>query len=159
MTNIGAVRPSDTHRTTRKGHRMRRALVSNISNIKAANLALIIHNNLDAVGQFFTPDYVVHVTGQTMALGHDGIRRMLRMYRRAFADIQLEVEILVTAKDRVAWLRTFRATHKGDFKGFPATGRPIVWRDMVASRFRDGLIAEDWLITDLAERLLLARKR
>jgi len=30
---------------------------------------------------------------------------------------------------------------------------------MVTSRFRDGLIAEDWLITDLAERLLLARKR
>ena len=31
-------------------------------------------------------------------------------------------------------------------------------RDMVTSRFRDGLIAEDWLITDLGERLL-ARKR
>ena len=30
---------------------------------------------------------------------------------------------------------------------------------MVTSRFRDGLIAEEWLITDLAERLLLARKR
>jgi hypothetical protein len=30
---------------------------------------------------------------------------------------------------------------------------------MVTSRFRDGLIAEDWVITDLTERLLLARKR
>jgi predicted ester cyclase len=81
------------------------------------------------------------------------------MYRRAFADLQVEVEILVKAKDRVAWQRTIRATQKGDFKGFPATGRRIVWRDMVTSRFRDGLIAEDWFITDLAERLLLARKR
>ena len=26
-----------------------------------------------------------------------------------------------------------------------------------AARFRDGLIAEDWVITDLAERLLLAK--
>jgi hypothetical protein len=43
--------------------------------------------------------------------------------------------------------------------GFPATGRPIVWRDMVTSRFQDGRIAEDWVLTDLAERLLLARKR
>ena len=32
-------------------------------------------------------------------------------------------------------------------------------REMVTSRFRDGLIAEDWFLTDLAERLLLARKR
>jgi hypothetical protein len=30
---------------------------------------------------------------------------------------------------------------------------------MVTSRFRNGLIAEDWVITDLAERLLLAKKR
>jgi hypothetical protein len=29
---------------------------------------------------------------------------------------------------------------------------------MVTSRFSDDLIAEDWLITDPAERLLLARK-
>jgi hypothetical protein len=30
---------------------------------------------------------------------------------------------------------------------------------MATSRFDNGLIAEDWVITDLAERLLLARKR
>jgi predicted ester cyclase len=81
------------------------------------------------------------------------------MYRRAFPDLQVEVEVLVEGTDRVAWQRTLRATHLGDFKGFPATGRPIVWRDMVTSRFRDGLIAEDWLVTDLADRLLLERKR
>jgi predicted ester cyclase len=91
--------------------------------------------------------------------GHGGIRRFLGMLQRAFPDLQVQVEILVEAKDRVAWQRTLRATHQGDFKGFPATGRQIVWRDMVTSRFRDGLIAEDWVITDLAERLLLARKR
>ena len=81
------------------------------------------------------------------------------MYRRAFADLQVEVEILVEAEDRVAGQRTIRATHKRDFKGFPATGRAIVWRDMVRSRFRDGLIAEHWVISDLAERLRLARKQ
>jgi hypothetical protein len=31
--------------------------------------------------------------------------------------------------------------------------------EQFASRFRDGLIAEERVITDLAERLLLARKR
>lgn len=80
-------------------------------------------------------------------------------YRRAFRDIQIGVDILVQAKDRVAWQRAVRATHKGGFKGFPATGRGIVWRDMVTSRSHEGLIAEDWVVTDLAERLLLARKK
>lgn len=129
------------------------------SKITAANAELITHNHLDAVGEFFAPDYVVHLTSQRMALGHDGVRRILRMYRRAFPDLQIEVEILVSAKDRVAWQRTFRAIHTGAFKGFPATGRSITWREMVTSRFQDGLIAEDWLISDLAECLLLGRKK
>jgi len=50
---------------------------------------------------------------------------------------------------------------QGTWEGRPsnhASGHRIVWRDMVASRFRDGRIAEEWVITDLAERLLHARK-
>jgi steroid delta-isomerase-like uncharacterized protein len=114
---------------------------------------------LDAIGDFFATNYVAHLTSNDLKGGHNAIRRFLNAYRRAFSDIKVEVEILVQAKDRVAWQRTLRATHTGNFKGFPATGRRIVWRDMVTSRFRNGLIAEDWVITDLAERLLLARKR
>ena len=127
--------------------------------IQDANAALIADGRLDAIGDFFTRDYLVHLTGQNLAGGHDTIREILTTYRRAFPDLQVQVEILLEGKDRVAWQRTLRGTHQGDFKGFPATGRPIMWRDMVTSRFRDGLIAEDWVITDLAERLLLARKR
>jgi hypothetical protein len=78
---------------------MKRSLASKI---QAANSALIANGNLDALGEFFTPDYVGHVTDQDMALGYDGIRRVLRMYQRAFTNIQIEVEILVEGKDRVA---------------------------------------------------------
>jgi len=129
------------------------------SRIQAANSALIAGGNLDAVAEFFTPDYVAHLTDQDLTGGHGAIRRFLGELQRAFPDLQAGVEILVEAQDRVAWQRTLRGTHQGDFKGFPASGRPIVWRDMAISRFRDGLIAEDWVITDLAERLLLARKK
>ncbi len=75
------------------------------------------------------------------------------------ANFTLIAKILVEGKDRVAWQRTLRGAQQGAFKGFPASGREIMWRDMVTSRFRDGLIAEEWVVTDLAERLLLARKR
>ena len=111
------------------------------------------------MSDFFTPDYIVHLTDQDLAGGHDLVRNALAMYRSAFPDIQIEVEILVEAKDRVAWQRTIRGTHKGAFKGFPATERSMVWREMVTSRFHDGLIAEEWLVSDLAERLLIAKKR
>lgn len=126
--------------------------------ILAANRSLIIDGTLDAVRDFFTSDYVAHVTGEDMRLGHDGVLRILDMYRRAFTDMTVEVEILVESEPRVSWQRIFRAVHTGTFKGFPGTGRETVWRDMITSQFRDRLIAEDWIITDLAERLLLARR-
>lgn len=132
---------------------------SHASQIEAANAALIVNGDLAAIGEFFSPDYVAHLTGQDMAGGHKAVRKIVAAYRRAFRNVRIEVEILVKAKDRVAWQRTLRATHEDNFKGFPATDRPTMWRDMVTSRFEDGLIAEDWVITDLAERLLLARKR
>ena len=128
------------------------------SRIEAANVALIVHRNLDWVSEFFAPNYVGHGTDRDIA-GRSGIRTFLGTLLRAFPDLEIEVEILVNARDRVAWQRKLRATHTRNYKGFPATGRSIVWRDMVTSRFRNGLIAEDWMMTDLAERLLLARKR
>ena len=128
------------------------------SKIQAANSALIANGKLEAIGEFFAKDYVVHVTEQDRADGHDAIRGFLSAIQKAFSDLEIEVEILVEGEDRVAWQRTLRGTQNGAFMGFPATGRRVVWRDMVATRFRDGMIAEEWAITDLAEHLLRARK-
>jgi len=127
--------------------------------IHAAHSALFASSNMDAIEEFFAPDYVAHVTERDMDGGHAFLRQFLGMLHRAFPDLEVHVEILLEGEDRVAWQRTLRGTHKGAFMGFPASGRPLVWRDMVTSRFHEGLIAEDWSISDLAERLLLARKR
>ncbi len=127
--------------------------------ITEANAAILVDGNLDAIPEFFAPDYVAHATENDMTGGHVAIRRMAQRWRRAFPDLSAEVEILVEGSDRIAWQRTLRATHKGDYMGFPATGLKLVWRDMVTSRFQDSLIVEDWVITDLAEQLLRARKR
>lgn len=132
---------------------------SNASNIKNANSTLLVDGNLDAIGEFFADDYIVHITDGDFAGGPALVRQSLGLYLKAFSERQVEVQVLVESEDRIAWQRTVRAMHNGSFKGFPASGRPIVWRDMVVSRIRGGLIAEEWLTTDLAERLLLERHR
>jgi steroid delta-isomerase-like uncharacterized protein len=127
------------------------------SKIRVANRTLLGEGSADAIPDFFTPDYVLHLTDQDMT-GHTVIRGFIGMIRRAFPDLQVEVEVLAEGGDRVAWQRVLRGTHQGDFMGFPASGKPLLWRDMVTSRLKDGLIAEEWAVTDLAERLLLTRK-
>jgi len=56
-------------------------------------------------------------------------------------------------------VRTLKGTHKVAFKGFPDSGHEIVWCDMVTSEIQDGKIIQEWVVTDLAERLLLSRKK
>ena len=45
------------------------------SKIEAANSALMANGQVDAIGEFFTPDYVAHLTDQDMTGGHDAIRK------------------------------------------------------------------------------------
>lgn len=127
--------------------------------ILSATSALFCDGQLEAIGEHFAPDYLVHITDQDLRGGPELIRSVVELYRGAFPDLAVEVQFFLASADTVSWQRTMRATQTGAFKGFPATGQPMVWREMVVSRFSNSLIAEEWVVTDLAERLLLARKK
>ena len=86
------------------------------------------------------------------------VEGFLGMIHQAFQDLHVDLEILVVGEDRIAWQRTFRAKHTGKFLGFAPSGKPMIWRDVGTSRFHEGRIAEEWVVTDLAERFLLAKK-
>lgn len=127
--------------------------------IRDANAALLERGDLDQVPSFFATDYVTHITQGPQRAGRDMVRAYVQRISRAFSDVTVTVDILAVAPPRVAWQRTIRATHTGAYAGFPATGKAITWRDMITSRFEEGRFAEDWLVSDLAEQLLRARKR
>lgn len=76
-----AVRRQTTNCTSKERRGVAR---TNTATIEAANSALIVKGNLNEVADFFTPDYVAHVTGQDFTGGHDVIKKIARTYRRAF---------------------------------------------------------------------------
>ena len=71
---------------------------SRTSTIEAAN------RTLDAIDEFFTADYVALGTDQKIE-GHGAIRKFVRGLQQGFPNLEVEVEILVKTKDRVAWQR------------------------------------------------------
>ena len=127
------------------------------SHIRTVNDALLNRGQTDLVPEFFTRDYVVHLADRDFR-GHTFVVGFVQQLRYLFPDLALEVEVLVNDGGRVAWRRTYRGVQSGAFRGFPASGKTIEWQDMVVSRFEDGLIAEEWTTTDLAEHLLLSRR-
>ena len=130
-----------------------------LEHIRRANRALIGDGDLDAVGEFFAADYVVHADGKSHR-GHRFVRGFVSKLREALPDVgMVEVDELLSSGDSVTWRRVLRGTHEAELTGLPPSGRRVTWREMVVSRFEGGKIAEEWLVSDLAAQLLLALPR
>jgi steroid delta-isomerase-like uncharacterized protein len=85
--------------------------------------------------------------------GRETWRQGFEMMRRAFPDLQAHIEDIVAAEDKVAVRVRFRGTHSGEFLGFPATGRTVEYVSHEFYRIAGGLIAEEWICSDMATLL------
>jgi steroid delta-isomerase-like uncharacterized protein len=77
-------------------------------------------------------------------------REGFELMKRAFPDLQAQVEDVVAAGDKVAVRVRFRGTHSGEFLGIPATGRTVEYVSHEFYRIAGGLIAEEWICSDTA---------
>jgi steroid delta-isomerase-like uncharacterized protein len=82
--------------------------------------------------------------------GPEAWREGFELMKHAFPDLQAHIEDLVAADDKVAVRLRFRGTHSGEFLGIPATGRAIEYVSHEFYRVADGLIAEEWICSDMA---------
>ena len=105
-------------------------------------------DQIDSAGQFFWEDMVeqVPLPGQGPGLG--GLKDVLRGMRAGFPDMHWTVEEQIAEGDKVVTRFEWTGTHRGEFLGVPATGRPVrVW-GMVIDRIEDGKIKDTRIIMD-----------
>jgi steroid delta-isomerase-like uncharacterized protein len=123
----------------------------------AANVALV-RSTLDAFNEgdldtcvaLMGPDFVMNLAGLPPMRGPDVWRQGAGVIRLGFPDLHARIDDLVAEGDRVAVRLTFRGTHQGEFLGIPATGRTVEYVSHEFYRFADGLVAEEWICSDLA---------
>lgn len=70
--------------------------------------------------------------------------------RQAFPDIEAHIHDIFGVGDRVAVRLSFRATHSGEFLGVAATGRSVRYVSHEFYRLAAGVIAEEWICSDVA---------
>ena len=97
------------------------------------------------------PDIVIHYAEMPEPLqGRETWQQGFELMKRAFPDLQAHVDDIVAADDKVALRLMLRGTHQGEFQGIPATGRTIGYVSHEFYRVQDGLIAEEWICSDMA---------
>jgi steroid delta-isomerase-like uncharacterized protein len=97
------------------------------------------------------PDIVIHYAEMPKPVhGRDTWQHGFELVKRAFPDIEIQIDDLVAVDDKVAVRLTLRGTHQGEFQGIPATGRTISYVSHEFYRVANGLFAEEWICSDMA---------
>ena len=105
-------------------------------------LTMLNDHDPDGVDGFVAVDYINH--NPAVEDGREGNRVFWRDFFIAFPDIEMTMDDLIVAGDRVVGRFTYRGTHDGPLYGMPATGKPIEMRSIDIWRTENGEFVEHW---------------
>jgi steroid delta-isomerase-like uncharacterized protein len=129
---------------------------SAVANVELVRAGFEAFNAGDADGclAFTAPDFVINLAELPGPQhGHDVWRQGFELMKHAFPDLEAHSEDIFGAEDKVAVRLRFRGTHSGEFLGIGATGRAVEYVSHEFYRIADGLIAEEWICSDMATLL------
>jgi predicted ester cyclase len=67
---------------------------------------------------------------------------------KALPDMRIEIEDIIAQGEKVVPCFTFNVTHRGEFPGFAATGKPVKSPGIHINLFADGQCIEVWSVLD-----------
>jgi steroid delta-isomerase-like uncharacterized protein len=129
------------------------SLAANVELVRAGFEAFNA-GNVDGCLAFMAPDFVINLAELPGPQhGHEVWRQGFELMKQAFPDLEAHIEDIFAAQDKVSVRLRFRGTHSGEFLGIGATGRTVEYVSHEFYRIADGLIAEEWICSDMATLL------
>ncbi len=111
---------------------------SHLATLARNALERVCSGGPDPASRYYSPELVDHVNDLEFH-GLEGARRSVEIYKRMLSDLRITVEEQVTAGDRVVSRFVVTGSNRG---------RRVRFGGITISRFEDGLIVEDWSVTD-----------
>jgi steroid delta-isomerase-like uncharacterized protein len=108
--------------------------------------------DIEAADKYVAPSYVIHHdpgdpwNGKVLDLA--GYKERVILSRAPFPDQHFDIQELFEDGDAVVVTWLWTATHKGDFPGFPASGKQIKMSGATVYYFSGSMVRGHWQITD-----------
>jgi len=119
-----------------------------------AGLQALNAGDADGCLALMAPDFIINLAElPEPRRGHAAWRQGFELIRNAFPDLHASIEDIFTDGDKVAVRLRLRGTHSGEFLGMPPAGRAVEYVSHEFYRIAGGLIAEEWICSDLATLL------
>ena len=77
-------------------------------------------------------------------VGRAGAKQQIQTFRNAFPDLELRIDDIFEADDKVVVRWTAHGTHTGELMGLAPTGARTTTTGITIDRFEDGKIVESW---------------
>lgn len=123
-----------------KPEQLKAAFVKDMENLSKTH-------DLSGFADGLTPGCVIHSPyGDFDAKGF--VEQQKTMFK-AFPDSKFDVHSMLVDGDTAAARYTVTATHKGEFRGIPPTGKKVKYSVMAFYRMAGDDVAEGWLLSDL----------
>lgn len=105
--------------------------------------------NFEKMNELVSEDFVIHFPrpGEDIR-GPQNVEEFYKKLRSAFPDIQFKIIDLVAEDDKVVTHWSATGTHKGEFRGIPATGNKVNFTAMDIDKISDGKFTECWTNMD-----------
>lgn len=123
-----------------------------IQNLNVLNnmVDALVSHDLEAQDKYWKKDMIWHGPpsfGDVYGL-ENFKNNVVQAYYTAFPDYDGAIDIQVVQGDWIAGTGYVTGTHLGEWLGIPPTGKKIKMRYSDFWRFEDGLLAENWVMTD-----------
>jgi steroid delta-isomerase-like uncharacterized protein len=104
--------------------------------------------NWEALDELISADFVNH-TPVNPGESREQFKQRLAMFRSAFPDLVMTAEDMVAEGDKVVTRWRARGTHRGTFRGIPATGKQVEITGIAIDRVVNGKRVEGWAQLDM----------
>jgi steroid delta-isomerase-like uncharacterized protein len=109
---------------------------------------VVNQKNIDAFDDHIAENFVEHEDTAPLAPNRDGVRQMFASLHESFPDLKVTIDDMASDDDKV-WARcTWKGTHKGEFQGIAATGKPVSFSFIDVVRYSEGKAVEHWGVSD-----------
>jgi steroid delta-isomerase-like uncharacterized protein len=112
--------------------------------------AEIISKTID---ELVEPDALIRTPVPLEETGAQALKHVWAVLLQAFPDIHLAVEDMIAEGDKVVGRTTVTGTHRGEYMGFPPTGKSVTYNEIFIFRFINGRIAETWGVVDVFSQM------
>jgi steroid delta-isomerase-like uncharacterized protein len=106
------------------------------------------NGNLAVVEEIFADDFVDRTPFPGISPTREGVKTIFAGLRAGFPDLRVEIDEQIADEQKVVTRKTFRGTHRGEFMGVPASGRPVAFEVIDILTFRGDRIVEHRMIVD-----------